>query len=68
MSECEVKWIPVSAAARMLRVSRQRVHQLCRLGYLRSELIERTMLVSLRSVTERVELLARGGVAGGTRR
>lgn len=67
MSESEVKWIPVRAAAKMLKCSRQRVHSLCRRGVLRSELIECTMLVSLRSVSERVELLSRGGVARGTR-
>jgi hypothetical protein len=68
MSRYEVNWIPVRAAAKMLKVSRQRVHELCRRGDLRSEMVEHTLLVSLRSVVERVERLAKGGLSGGTRR
>jgi hypothetical protein len=68
VTEQEVKWIPVRAAAKMLKCSRQRVGYLCRTGVLRSELIESTRLVSLRSVMERVELLAKGGCDRGTRR
>lgn len=68
MTEQGVKWIPVRAAAKMLKVSRQRVGMLCRTGVLRSELIESTRLVSLRSVVERVALVAKGGWDRGTRR
>jgi len=68
MGESEVKWIPVRAAARMLKCSRQRVSRLCRTGVLRSVQVESTRLVSLRSVADRVESMAKGGGVGGTSR
>ena len=49
----EIKWIPVRAAAKMLKVSRQRVHRLCKIGALVSIVYESTRLVSLRSVENR---------------
>ena len=49
----EVKWIPVRAAAKMLKVSRQRVARLCKTGGLVSVVMESTRLVSLRSVSNR---------------
>jgi len=49
----DIKWIPVRAAAKMLRVSRQRVAYLCKIGTLVSVVYESTRLVSLRSVEVR---------------
>jgi len=54
MSDVGIQWIPVRAAAKMLKVSRQRVHRLCRVGELTSRNMEGTVLVSLRSVHSRL--------------
>jgi hypothetical protein len=61
-SDGDIKWIPVRSAAKMLRVSRQRVHQLIEAGGLVGIMQDRTMLVSLRSVEARIALLV---VEGG---
>lgn len=52
----DIKWIPVRAAAKMLRVSRQRIAQLCNRGFLNSLVYESTRLVSLRSVEARMQM------------
>ena len=57
MSEFDVKWIPVSAAAKMLGISRQRCNKLCRMGALGSIVVDSTRLVSRRSVEARREAL-----------
>ena len=49
----EVKWIPVSAARKMLGVSRQRVYQLIEHGVLLSMKVDNTILVSHKSVVSR---------------
>jgi hypothetical protein len=49
----EVKWIPVSAAGKMLGVSRQRVYQLIDQGVLLSMKVDKTVLVSHKSVVTR---------------
>lgn len=46
----EIMWIPVSAAAKMLKCSRQRVHKLADEGRLKSQKMESTTLIELRSV------------------
>lgn len=68
MTDQEVKWIPVSAAAAMLKCSRQRVGVMCRVGILRSLLVGSTRLVSIRSVTDRVALRGKGGEGSGSSR
>lgn len=50
----EVKWIPVSAAAKALGVSKQRVYQLVGEGLLVAVKVDRTWLVSARSVDGRI--------------
>lgn len=57
----EVKWIPVRSAAKMLKVSRQRVNKMAKIGQLRSVMMDGNRLVSLRAVSEMVEIRARGG-------
>jgi len=54
-------WIPVSQAARRLKVSRQRVYQLLELGLISGRKVDRTWLVSSRSVDSRVALLLKEG-------
>ena len=53
----DVRWIPVSVAANMLQVSRQRVYQLVNSGALVSLCAGSTILVSARSVEARWALL-----------
>ena len=50
----DVKWIPVRSAAKMLKVSRQRVAFMCKTGALVSVIYDSTRLVSLRSVHNRL--------------
>jgi len=55
-------WIPVSGAAELLKVSRQRVYQLIQSGAIVARQVGRTWLVSHRSVESRIALLlAEGG-------
>ena len=56
--EAQSSWSPVSAAARVLKVSRQRVYQLLRDGLISGRKIDRSWLVSARSVAARLALLA----------
>ena len=51
----EIRWIPIGMAARLLGVSRQRVHKLCMEGQLVSRKLHKTVLVSQESVSERVK-------------
>jgi hypothetical protein len=51
----EVKWIPVAAAASVLKVSAKRIYQLIEENRLNNVVIAGTVLVSLRSVMERAE-------------
>lgn len=51
----EIRWVPVSIAARELGVSAQRVYQLCATGELVSVVYGRTRLVSLRTVRWRAQ-------------
>ena len=53
----DVRWIPVTEAAGVLRVTRQRVYQLIGAGALVSMKVGSTVLVSMRSVEGRVALL-----------
>jgi len=57
----DVRWIPVRAACRVLKVSKQRVHALCSEGLLTSIVYDGTRLVSLESVEARRRDRARGG-------
>lgn len=61
-SEVESEWVPVSYAALVLEVSRQRVYQLIKLGVLASIRINDTVLVSDLSVRGRASIMA--GKAG----
>lgn len=54
----EVKWIPVSAVARALKISRQRVYKLVKEGKLRHVVIENSTLISLRSLNDLIALRA----------
>ena len=56
-AEGRTSWIPVSGAARLLKVSRQRVYQLIAAGAIVARQVDRTWLVSYRSVESRIELL-----------
>ena len=58
----EVRWVPVATAAKILKVSRQRVHKLIQVQKLRSVVIDGTTLVALESIRQRVSDLAMGGV------
>jgi excisionase family DNA binding protein len=60
-SEMRTHWLPVSAAAKRLRVSRQRVYQLLRDGLITGTRVDRTWFVSTRSVEARVALLRSEG-------
>ncbi len=53
----EVKWVPVKTAASMLRVTMKRVYQLIGTGSLSAVRVDRTWLVSCRSINARIELL-----------
>lgn len=57
----EVQWIPVSDAADMLEVSRQRVHQLIKLGHLTARKTGFVWLVSVQSIRQRQALLEKDG-------
>jgi hypothetical protein len=59
--EGHTTWIPVAAAAKVLKVSRQRVYQLLALGLISGRKVERTWLVSARSVAARLSLLREEG-------
>lgn len=50
-------WIPVSGVARLLKVSRQRVYQLIGAGAIVARQVDRTWLVSYRSVESRMAML-----------
>jgi excisionase family DNA binding protein len=52
-----VSWIPVKEAAKLLRVSRQRVYQLVEQGKLMAVKREKTVFVNARSVSGRIALL-----------
>lgn len=56
--DVQVKWLPVSAVAKTLSVSRQRVYSLIDQGKLSSIKIDGTVLVSERSVSMRLLQLA----------
>lgn len=53
----EGKWIPVSVAAKMLKVSRQRVYELIRNGQLSWCKMGCTVLVGRDSVSQRVRAM-----------
>jgi hypothetical protein len=53
-STADVRWIPASTAAGMLKVTRQRVYALIREGYLTGCKLDGHTLVSLRSVHDRL--------------
>jgi hypothetical protein len=53
----DIRWIPVSQARMLLRVTRQRVYQLIGQGALVSMKVNESVLVSLRSVEARIALL-----------
>ena len=57
----DVKWIPTSAARKLLGVSRQMVYQLIETGSLVSVKCDHTVLVSQRSVEARIALLRAEG-------
>lgn len=55
--ERETHWIPASRAAKLLKVSRQRIYQLLRDGLISGQQVDRTWLISARSVDARLALL-----------
>jgi len=60
-SDGPTSWIPVSQAARRLKVSRQRAYQLLDLGLIHGRKVGSTWLVSSRSVDARITLLLTEG-------
>jgi archaeosine-15-forming tRNA-guanine transglycosylase len=64
----EIKWVPVATAVRMLKVTKQRVHELMAEGRLRNVTMDGTRLVSLRSLSEYITIRAKGGLGNGTDR
>jgi excisionase family DNA binding protein len=54
-TETLVRWLPVCVAAKMLNVSRQRVYELVRDGQLGWQRLGKTILISKRSIDERIE-------------
>ncbi len=56
--EGRTSWIPVSGAARLLKVSPQRVYQLIAAGAIVARQCDRTWLVNYRSVESRIAVLA----------
>jgi archaeosine-15-forming tRNA-guanine transglycosylase len=64
----EIKWVPVATVVRMLKVTKQRVHDLMAEGRIRSVTMDGTRLVSLRSLNEYLTLRGKGGVGNGTDR
>jgi len=57
--EVEVKWVPVSTAAKLLGVSKQRVHELTASGALARVDMDGTVLVGRRSIESRLRQLRR---------
>ena len=54
-TEMLVRWLPVCVAKAMLGVSRQRVYELVRDGQLGWQRLGNTILISKRSIDERIE-------------
>ena len=66
--ESATSWVPVSAAAELLRVSRSRVYQLIGAGSIVAVRVDRTWLINRRSVDSRIAMLrAEGGDHDGLR-
>jgi len=66
--ETVTSWLPVSAAAELLRVSRSRVYQLIEAGSVTAVRVDRTWLINRRSVDSRIAMLrAEGGDHDGVR-
>jgi transposase-like protein len=63
--EGDIRWIPVSAAAQLLGVSRQRVHVLARESRLASRKINDIVLVSVRSIEDRIRAKSLGRLKNG---
>lgn len=61
LEQSSVKWVPTSVARRRLCVSKQRVYQLLESGALAGGRIDGTMMVSSRSIDDRILSLKRGG-------
>lgn len=58
----DVKWVPVSVAVKLLGVSKQRVYKMIEKGVLMTRRVDRTWLISMRSLNDEVELRSsRGG-------
>jgi len=55
MTEMLVRWLPVCVARKMLGVSRQRVYELVNEGQLGWQRLGNTILISKRSIDERIE-------------
>lgn len=60
LNDGDIKWLPVSAAAARLCISRARVYQLIETGVLLSIKVDATVLVSGRSIDARVSEMGRG--------
>jgi hypothetical protein len=60
VNDGDIKWLPVSAAASRLGISRARVYQLIEDAVLLSIKVDSTVLVSGRSIDQRVAEVGRG--------
>ena len=49
-----VRWVPTAVARRQLGVSRQRIYQLVQSGVLASCRVDGTLMISARSVADRI--------------
>ena len=58
----DIRWIPASTAAKMLKVTRQRVYTLVRLGQVSAVKLDGHTMVSMRSVEDRIARMRRDGV------
>jgi hypothetical protein len=64
----DIRWIPASTAAKMLKVTRQRVYTLVRLGQVSAVKLDGHTMVSMRSVEDRIERMRRDeGARNGSR-
>lgn len=68
LTSSTIRWVSVTAAARELGVSPQRVRQLIKSGGLAGEMSGGVWLVSVASITARIAQLTREGIGDGSSR
>jgi hypothetical protein len=63
--EMSMGWVPISTAAKLLGVSRQRIYQLIGQSKLGSRKVDCTVLVSAVSIEQRMRSMEKGAVVDG---